>query len=333
MVPYPAKSRTEPPLPQVLASRFTWALQLRPKRLGQISPVSICIHLIQIRDHLYPFVTFVIKYTDYPLCHVAWKVVTVVTLDEWMTMRSPSWSEDSQELDPDEDSQAMFFSPCCEQLIMFFSPCFYSQAYRPSEQVFFEIINGTLLQQVPLRRPSKKRKLVVEASCHSTHFETNHQNMILCCSLLPLQGWPDSARACACCSSWRHNESISFLSFVSNSRSLFLSRSCPTLAVCLRMEQASDTMYGLGFRSPMMDQQKRRHLRPIWFVSFYIQCPSLPPHAYISCSSSCYLKSCNLLHSDHAQTFKKHARLGAELLWCGASVRAGRAVTISILLP
>ena len=114
--------------------------------------------------------------------------------------------------------------------------------------------------------------------------------MILCCSLLPLPGWPGSARACACCSSWSHKESISFLSFVSNSRSLFLSRLCPTLAVCLRMEQASDTMYGLGFRSPMMDQQKRRHLRPIWFVSFYIQCPSLPHHAYISCSS-CYLKS------------------------------------------
>ena len=91
------------------------------------------------------------KYPKFQLYPIV-KVVTVVTVDEWMTMRSPSWSEDSQELDPDEDSQAMFFSPCCQQWVSI-------QTHRAD----VDIINSTFLQQVPLRRPSKRRKLLVEA--------------------------------------------------------------------------------------------------------------------------------------------------------------------------
>ena len=37
------------------------------------------------------------------------QVVTVVSVEEWLTCSSPGlWSDDSQELDPDQDSQARF---------------------------------------------------------------------------------------------------------------------------------------------------------------------------------------------------------------------------------
>ena len=69
----------------------------------------------------------------------ACKVVTTTTVsvEEWMTLPSPSWSEDSQELDPNEDSQATLNSH---------GPSFGFETY-----------------QVPLWRPSKRKKLVVEA--------------------------------------------------------------------------------------------------------------------------------------------------------------------------
>lgn len=43
---------------------------------------------------------------NYMLTSFLCKVVTTVSVEEWMTIPSPSWSEDSQELDPNEDSQA-----------------------------------------------------------------------------------------------------------------------------------------------------------------------------------------------------------------------------------
>ena len=38
------------------------------------------------------------------------KVLTVVTLEEWLTAYSPSWESDDSELDPDQDSQARFLA-------------------------------------------------------------------------------------------------------------------------------------------------------------------------------------------------------------------------------